>query len=64
MTAVKAVGNHGNEWGLTWYFRWEIYSSIPTWTHSQNLLAAAEALSLNISSHGTSWNKLSWNKLS
>ena len=40
-------------WGLTWYFRWVIYTSIPTWTHSQNS-CAAEALSLKISSHGTS----------
>ena len=41
-------------WGLTWYFLWGIYTSIPTWTHSQNSLAAAEALSLKISSYGTS----------
>ena len=34
--------------------QWGIYTSIPIWTHSQNSLAAAEALSLNISSHGTS----------
>ena len=30
------------------------YISVPTWTHSQNLLAAAETLSLKASSHGTS----------
>ena len=34
--------------------RWGIYTSVPTWTHSQNSLAAAEARSLKISSHGTS----------
>ena len=33
-----------NEWGLTWYFLWGIYTSIPNWSHSQNSLAAAEAL--------------------
>ena len=59
MAAVQAFGNHGDEWGLTWYLRWGIYASIPTWTHSQNLSAAAEALSLKISSHGTSI-KWSW----
>ena len=32
----------------------DIYTSFPTRTHSQNSLAAAKALSLNISSHGTS----------
>ena len=52
MAAAKAAENHGDEWGLTWYFLWGIYTSIPTWTHSQNSLAAAEALSLKISSHG------------
>ena len=39
-------------------YHW-IYASIPTWTHSQNLLAAAEAPSLKISSHGTS---LKWSR--
>ena len=24
--------NHGDEWSLTWYLRWGIYTSIPTWT--------------------------------
>ena len=31
-----------------------IYTSISTWTHPQNSLAAAESRSLKISSHGTS----------
>ena len=47
------------EWGLTWYLRWGIYTSIPTWSHSQNSLATAEALSLKISYHGTS---LKWSR--
>ena len=34
---------------LIWYFLWGIYTSIPTWIHSQNLLAAAETPSLKIS---------------
>ena len=60
IATVQAFGNHGDEWGLTLYLRWGIYASIPTWTHSQNLpAAAAEALSLKISSHGTSI-KWSW----
>ena len=54
MAAAQAAENHGDEWGLTWYFLWGIYTSIPTWTHSKNSLAAAEALSLKISSRGTS----------
>ena len=48
--------NHGDEGG--WYL-WGIYTLIPTWTHSQNSLVAAEALSWKISSHGTS---LKWSK--
>ena len=46
-------------WTLTWYLRWGIYTSIPTWPHSQNSLAAVEALSLKISFHGTS---LKWSQ--
>ena len=53
LAVAQAAENHGDEWGLTWYFLCGIYTSIPTWTHSQNSLAAAEALSLKISSHGT-----------
>ena len=53
MAAAQAAENHGDEWGLTWYLRWGIYTSIPTWTNSQNSLATAEAMSLKISSHGT-----------
>ena len=50
IAAAQAAENHGDEWGLTWYFRWGIYTSIPAWTHSLNSQAAAEALSLwNIS---------------
>ena len=52
MAAAQAAENHGYEWGLAWNLRWEIYTLIPTWTHSQNLLVAAEALSLKISSYG------------
>ena len=46
--AAQAAEKHGDEWGLTWYFLWGIYTSIPTWTHSQISLAAAEALNLTI----------------
>ena len=42
--AAAAAENHGNQWGLTWYFGWGIIL-IPAWTLSQNWLAAAEALS-------------------
>ena len=51
MTAAQAAENHSDEWGLTWYYLCGICTSIATWT--QNLLKAAEATSLNISSHGT-----------
>ena len=59
VAAVEAADNHEDEWDLTWYFQWGIYASIPTWTHLQNPLAAAEALSLKTSSHETSF-KWSW----
>ena len=53
-TAVEAQAaeKHGDEYGLTWYLRSGRYTSFPAWTHSQNPLAAAEALSLTIFSHG------------
>ena len=41
---------NGGEWDLTWDLQWGIYTSIPTWNHSQNSLSAAEAPSLKISS--------------
>ena len=53
MAAAQKAENHGDEWDLTWYFLWGIYTSIPTQTHSQNLLVAAEAPRLNKFSHGT-----------
>ena len=48
-----------DDWGLTWHFLCGIFTSIPTWTLSQNSLAAAEASSLKISSRGTS---LKWSR--
>ena len=43
MVAAEAAEDHGDEWSLTWYLRWGIYTSNPTWTHSQTLLVAADA---------------------
>ena len=31
--AAKVVENHGDEWSLTWYLRWRIYTSIPETNH-------------------------------
>ena len=59
MATAQAAENHGDEWGLIWYFLWGIYTSVPTWTHLQNSLAAAEGLRLKISFYGTSL-KWSW----
>ena len=58
-TAAQSAENHGHEWGMSWYSRWGIYTSVPTWTHSQNSLAAAEVWNLKISSH---WTCLKWSK--
>ena len=33
MVAAQAAENHRDEWDLTWYLRWGIYTSISTWTH-------------------------------
>ena len=49
MATTQAAENHADEWGLTWYLWWGIYTSIPTWAHSQNSLPEAEAWSLKIS---------------
>ena len=54
MAATEVAENHGDVWGLTWYLQCDIYTSVPTWSHSQNSLPAAEALNLMISSHRTS----------
>ena len=52
MTVAQAAENHGDEWGLTWYFLWEICTSISTWMHSQDsLAAAAEIPSLQASAY-------------
>ena len=60
MAAAQAAENHGDEWDLTWYLQWGIYTSNPGSTHSQNsLAAAAEALSLKMHSHRTS---LKWSQ--
>ena len=59
MAAVKAAKNHGDELSLTRYLRWGIYTSIWTWTQSQNLLAAKEALTSEIYFHGAS---LKWSQ--
>ena len=45
MAAAQAAENHGDDWGLTWYLQWGIYTSTAMWTHSQNSVATAEALS-------------------
>ena len=59
MAATQVAESHEDEWGFNWYFLWGIYTSIQTWTHSQNSLAASEAPSLKISSHRTS---LKWSQ--
>ena len=43
-------------WRWVRLLRWGIYTSILTWTHSHNSLAAAEALTLKILFHGISLN--------
>ena len=48
MAAAQAAENHDDEWGLTWYLRWGISTSITTLTYSQNSVVA-DALSLKIS---------------
>ena len=58
-------GSSANSWKpwrwvrLDLILTWGIYTLIPTWTHSQNSPAAAEAMNLKIPSHGTS---LKWSQ--
>ena len=54
VAAAEEVENLGDEWGLTWWLWWGIYTSIPAWVYS-----AAEAVSLKISFHGAS---LKWSQ--
>ena len=58
MAAAQAAENHQDEWRLTWYWWWGMYTSILTWNYSQNLLAAAEALCLKISSKSLKWSQI------
>ena len=60
-SATQAAENHGDEWASPDTFYEGYIHQVPTRTHSQNSLAAAEAPSLKMSSHGTSLN---WNLLS
>ena len=39
----QAAENHGDVWGLAWYLRWGIYTSISIWTHLQNSLATGRS---------------------
>ena len=39
VAAAKAAESHGDGWVLAWYLLWGIDTSVPTWTHTQNLLA-------------------------
>ena len=43
MAAAQAAENHGDEWVLTWYFLWGIYTSTPIWTHSQKLNSSSRS---------------------
>ena len=54
MAAAQASENHGDEWGLTWYFVRDVFIKSFLNPHLKNLLAAAEAPSLIIYSLGTS----------
>ena len=57
MAAAKAAENNREECDLTWYLQLELYTSIPTWTHSQNWLAAVEAL---LKSYDFAVNYINW----
>ena len=53
MAAAQAAENY--EMSEAWPdIFWGIYTSIPTWTHSQNSLAGPEGPSLKMSSYGKS----------
>ena len=39
MATAQAAENHGDEWGLTWYFRWGIYTSVPTWSFTRYVIS-------------------------
>ena len=58
-TNEKSAMNYGSSTSSWKPWRWGIYTSIPTWIHSQNSLTAREALSLKIESHRTS---LKWSR--
>ena len=53
ISMAETSENHGDYRGLISYLWCVIYALILTWNQSQNSLAAAEALSLKMSSHGT-----------
>lgn len=44
MEAAQAAEKLENRWSLTWYLRLGIFTSVTTWTHSQNFKATVEVL--------------------
>ena len=58
MTTAQEAENHGDEWGLTWYLRWEIYTlSLKMSSHGKSLICSQRP------SHST-WEQLQamwWN---
>ena len=46
MVVSQAARNYGGEGGLSWYLRWEIYTSIATCNKTKNSPAVAKAPSL------------------
>ena len=54
MTAAQVAENHGDEWGLTWYFWWDIYINtnlnlLTKFTTSSKSTKFKNILTLNIS---------------
>ena len=54
MPQIKAVVIHRNEWSLTWYFWWEIYTSIPNLNPLTEFGTSRKSTQVKVSSHETS----------
>ena len=56
MAATQPAENHSDKWGFTEYLHCGKIISVSTKSQSQNLVAAAQTLSLKLSSQVTSLN--------
>ena len=62
MAAAQVAKNHGDEWGLTWYFLWGIYTSIPISTRIVISYAIKRDISCELVGKSMETEKTTWSE--